>query len=42
LLASAGGPWGTALSMLVVALAGLAATVIPMRLGLRSFRDLEA
>lgn len=41
LLASAGGPWGTALSMVVVALAGLAATVIPMRLGLRAFRDLE-
>jgi ABC-2 type transport system permease protein len=42
LLASAGGPWGTAVSQLIVGLAGLAATVIPMVLGLRAFRRLEA
>jgi ABC-2 type transport system permease protein len=42
LLASAGGPWGTGISLAIVAAAGLAATVLPMILGLRSFRTLEA
>ncbi len=42
LLAVAGGPWGTAVSLLIAAAAGAAATVIPMALGLRAFRRLEA
>jgi ABC-2 type transport system permease protein len=38
----AGGPQGTLASLAVVAVVGLAATLIPLSLGLRSFRKLEA
>lgn len=41
-LAWAGGPWGAAASLVIVSLAGLAATAVPLRLGLRAFRRLEA
>ncbi|MFM8951829.1 MAG: putative ABC transporter permease subunit [Planctomycetaceae bacterium] len=41
-LAWAGGPQGTLASLAVVAVVGLAATLIPLSLGLRSFRKLEA
>jgi ABC-2 type transport system permease protein len=41
-LAWAGGPQGTLVSLAVVVAVGLAATVIPLRLGLRAFRRLEA
>jgi ABC-2 type transport system permease protein len=41
-LAMASGPQGTLVSLAVVALVGLAATMIPLRLGLRAFRRLEA
>jgi ABC-2 type transport system permease protein len=41
-LAWAGGPQGTLASLAVVAVVGLAATLIPLGLGLRSFRKLEA
>ena len=37
----AGSDQGKAASLVIVVLLGLAATVIPMRLGLRSFRRLE-
>jgi ABC-2 type transport system permease protein len=41
LLAWAGGIWGTTLSLAVVSTAGLAACLIPLRLGLVAFRRLE-
>ncbi len=41
MLAWAGGTAGTATSMAIVAALGLAATVIPLALGLRAFRRLE-
>jgi ABC-2 type transport system permease protein len=41
-LAWAGSGRGAALSLAIVVAVGMAATVIPMRLGLRSFRRLEA
>ncbi len=41
LMATAGGPWGTVGSLVIVGVAGLAATVIPMSLGLHAFRRLE-
>ncbi|MGB8853276.1 MAG: hypothetical protein WCC69_06910 [Pirellulales bacterium] len=41
-LAWAGGPQGTLASLAAVAVVGLAATLIPLRLGLRAFRKLEA
>ena len=40
-LAVAGGPWGTAASLVVVGLAGALATVVPLAMGLRAFRELE-
>ncbi len=40
-LAWAGGPWGAAASLLIITTVGLAATVIPLRSGLRAFRQLE-
>jgi ABC-2 type transport system permease protein len=42
LLAWAGGPQGTALSLAIIVLLGLAATLVPLGLGLRAFRRLEA
>lgn len=42
LLAVAGGPWGTAASLVVVGLAGTVATVVPLAMGIRAFRTLEA
>jgi ABC-2 type transport system permease protein len=41
LLAWAGGPMGTAASVMVVTAAGLAATAVPLALGLAAFRRLE-
>jgi ABC-2 type transport system permease protein len=41
-LAWAGGPQGTLASLVVVVVVGLTATLIPLRLGLRAFRTLEA
>ena len=41
-LAWAGGPWGAAASLAIISLAGIAATAVPLRLGLRAFRRLEA
>ena len=38
----AGGPQGTLVSLAVVVAMGLTATVVPLRLGLRAFRRLEA
>ena len=40
-LAWAGGPVGVAASLAVVTLLGLAATVLPLKIGLRAFRTLE-
>jgi len=40
-LAWAGGPWGAAASLAIVSLVGLAATAVPLRLGLQAFRRLE-
>ena len=42
LLAWAGGPMGAATSLGVVTATGLAATVVPLALGLAAFRRLEA
>jgi len=42
LLAWAAGPWAAVLSLVVVAALGAVATVVPLWLGLRSFRRLEA
>jgi ABC-2 type transport system permease protein len=41
LLAWAGGPWGATASLVVISAVGLAATIIPLRSGLRAFRQLE-
>ena len=41
-LAWAAGPWGMATSMALVLVAGIAATVVPLVLGIRAFRRLEA
>lgn len=41
-LAWAGGGWGAAASFLAISVIGLAATAIPLRLGLLAFRQLEA
>ena len=41
-LAWAGGPWGAAASLAIISLAGIAATAVPLRLGLQAFRRLEA
>jgi ABC-2 type transport system permease protein len=40
-LAWAGGPWGSAASVVVITTAGLAATIVPLRAGLHAFRRLE-
>jgi ABC-2 type transport system permease protein len=42
LLAWAGGPMGAATSLMVVTATGLAATAVPLALGLAAFRRLEA
>jgi hypothetical protein len=41
LIGWAGGPWGWAAAAATVALLGLLATLVPLRLGLRAFRQLE-
>lgn len=41
-LAWAGGPQGTAISLTIIVLLGIAATFVPLGLGLRAFRRLEA
>ncbi len=41
LLAWAGGPWGTALSLVIISAVALAATIAPLRTGLLAFRRLE-
>ena len=41
ILAWAAGPWGMAAALAIVLVCGLAATCIPMTLGLRAFRRLE-
>jgi ABC-2 type transport system permease protein len=41
-LAWAGGPWGGWISLVLVVALGLAATFVPLALGLRAFRRLEA
>ena len=42
MLAWAGGPWGTAVSLTLIVAVGLLATFVPLYLGLRAFRVLEA
>ncbi len=41
-LAWSAGPWGAAAALLLISALGLAATVLPLRIGLRAFRQLEA
>jgi ABC-2 type transport system permease protein len=42
MLVWAAGPWGVAISLSIVVVLGIVATAVPLTLGLRSFRSLEA